>query len=162
MVRSFTQSEQAADPVALAEPACIAAGQRLAGPQIESIKACRAHRLQRPTSHHCSQVALHPPRSSCAKTVAKQQTWLTTAPPMSRVLDSQRQRESRAIEPQHGPGRDWDASDVQNALGLGSKVLSATGKSLEGSMALPRPHHGRDAPRICLRQDGGTVVALAA
>jgi transposase len=85
-VRSFTQSEQAADPVALAEPACIAAGQRLAGPQIESIKACRAHRLQRPTSHHCSQVALHPPRSSCAKTVAKQQTWLTTAPPMSRVL----------------------------------------------------------------------------
>jgi hypothetical protein len=24
-------------------------------------KACRAHRLQRPTSQHCSQVALHPP-----------------------------------------------------------------------------------------------------
>src|SRR5450759_463348 len=36
MVRSFTQSEQAADPVALAEPGCIAAGQRLAGPLIES------------------------------------------------------------------------------------------------------------------------------
>jgi hypothetical protein len=35
MVRSFTQSEQAADPVALAEPGCIAAGQRLAGPLIE-------------------------------------------------------------------------------------------------------------------------------
>ena len=35
MVRSFTQSEQAADPVALAEPGGIAAGQRLAGPLIE-------------------------------------------------------------------------------------------------------------------------------
>ena len=33
MVRSFTESEQAADPVALAEPGCIAAGQRLAGPR---------------------------------------------------------------------------------------------------------------------------------
>src|ERR1019366_5301785 len=36
MVRTFTQSEQAADTVILAGPSCIAAGQRLAGSQIES------------------------------------------------------------------------------------------------------------------------------
>jgi len=36
MVRTFTQSEQAADTVILAGPGCIAAGQRLAGSQIES------------------------------------------------------------------------------------------------------------------------------
>jgi len=36
MVRTFTQSEQAADTVILAEPGCVAASQRLAGSQIES------------------------------------------------------------------------------------------------------------------------------
>src|SRR5664280_2966670 len=87
MVRSFTQSEQAADPVALAEPGCIAAGQRLAEPLIESKRhAAHTDCNARPHSNvlrwRCT-----PPRSSCAKTVAKQQTWLTTARPMSRVLE---------------------------------------------------------------------------
>src|SRR5664280_2711547 len=69
------------------------------------VKACRAHRLQRPTSQHCSQVALHPHRSSCAKTVAKQQTWLTTARPMSRVLDSGRPQWQ--MDETHVIGPDW-------------------------------------------------------
>jgi len=38
MVRTFTQSEQAADTVILAGPGCIAAGQRLAGSQVESCR----------------------------------------------------------------------------------------------------------------------------
>ena len=88
MVRSFTQSEQAANPVALAEPGCIVAGQRLAGPQIETSRHAAHTDCNPRTSQHCSQVAMHPPRSSCAKTVAKQQTWLTTERPMSRVLES--------------------------------------------------------------------------
>jgi hypothetical protein len=35
LVRSFTQSEKAADTVTLTGPGCIAAGQRLAGSQVE-------------------------------------------------------------------------------------------------------------------------------
>ena len=52
------------------------------------VKASRGHRLHRPSSQHCSHVALHLQHSICAKTVARHQTWLTSEPPMPRVLDS--------------------------------------------------------------------------
>ena len=52
------------------------------------LEASRGHRFRRLSSRRCSHVPAHFQHSRCAKTVAKQQTWLAGSPPMSGVLDS--------------------------------------------------------------------------
>jgi hypothetical protein len=52
------------------------------------LEASRGHRLRHLSSRRCSHVPAHVQHSRCAKTVARQQTWLAGSPPMSGVLDS--------------------------------------------------------------------------
>jgi hypothetical protein len=52
------------------------------------MEASRGHRLRRLNSRRCSHVPEHFQHSRCAKTIARQQTWLAGSPPMSGVLES--------------------------------------------------------------------------
>jgi hypothetical protein len=67
------------------------------------LEASRGHRLCRLSSRRCSHVSAHLQHSRCAKTVARQQTWLAGSPPMSGVLES---HGSRYRERHSGPP--WD------------------------------------------------------
>jgi hypothetical protein len=52
--------------------------------------------------------------------------------------DSPQQYELACMKQQFGPAGDWDGSDAQNALGLGSMFLSLSTQHLEGVVALVR------------------------
>jgi hypothetical protein len=52
------------------------------------LEASRGHRLRGLSSRRCSHVPAHLQQSRCAKTVARQLTWLAGSPPMSGVLAS--------------------------------------------------------------------------
>jgi hypothetical protein len=54
------------------------------------------------------------------------------------MRESPYQNEKRLLERQYGPGGDWDGSDAQSALGVGSLFIELAGQHLEGIAALVR------------------------
>jgi len=85
MVRKFMQLEEAADALFPARPGCIAAGQRLAGSQVELWRQAAGidfHRQAHSVVLTCGCTS----NIRRAKTIARQRIWLTGPPPMSGVL----------------------------------------------------------------------------